>query len=154
MVRLLVNNTEQAQPQDRNDTVIILYGRNPEAPEARYQVKVFNFAPYFYAPETEVAENEAFLLEQESVREIEYPDAEPFLAGERLAKIYPRYPQDTRDARELVSDAHAADVPFTNRFRIDTGIRDVVEVPDPPEGEQVIECDWREVSPVIPESEA
>jgi len=153
-MQLLLTNTEQTQPQDRNDTVIILYGRSPEAPEVRYQVKVFNFAPYFYAPETEVADNEAFLLEQECIREIEYPEAEPFLQGETLAKIYPRYPQDTRDARELVSGAHAADVPFTNRFRIDTGIRDVVEVPDPPEGERVIECDWREVSPVIPESEA
>ena len=154
MVRILVNNTEQIQPQDRNDTIIILYGRSPEAPEIRYEVKVFGFEPYFFAPEDEVAANEDFLLEQECIREIEYPESPAFLSDENLAKIYPRYPQDTREARELVDDAHAADVPFTNRFRIDTGVRDVVEVPDPPDGERVIECNWQEVSPVIPESEA
>ena len=154
MLRILVNNTEQIQPQDRNDTIIILYGRNPDSPEVRYKVRVLNFDPYFYAEEEEVSEKEAFLLEQECIREIEYPVADPFLKGGPLAKIYPRYPQDTREARELVDEAWAADVPFTNRFRIDAGVRDVIEVPDPPAGERVIECDWREISPVIPESEA
>ena len=145
---LLINNTEQIQPADRNDTIIVLYGRNPREPEIRYEIRALNFSPYFYAPGDEVSENEDFLLEQECIRRIEYPEAEAFLKDTTLAKIYPRYPQDTREARELVPDAHAADVPFTNRFRIDTGIRDVVEVPDPPDGERVIRCDWHEVEPV------
>jgi DNA polymerase elongation subunit (family B) len=154
MTKLLVTNTEQIQPEDRNDTIIVLYGRNPGRPDRRYRVNVHNFDPYFYADEGAVRESEAFLLGQECIQEIEYVGAEPFLGEGSLAKIYPNYPQDTREARELVPEAYAADVPFTNRFRIDSGVRDVIEVPDPPEGESTIECHWREVTPVIPESEA
>lgn len=147
-MKLLINNTEQIQPQHRNDTVIVLYGRNPAEPEKRYEVKVYGFDPYFYASEDEIAEDESLLLRQESISEIADTEVEPFGSDEELKRIYPPYPQDTRTAREYFEQTWNADVPFTNRFRIDSGLRAWAEVPDPEQGSTEIECHWREINPV------
>jgi DNA polymerase I len=147
-IRLLITNTEQIQPQAEDGTVVVLYGRNPDHPEKRYEVKARGFRPYFYAREEECRDNESFLLGQESIQEIEYGNFDAFNTHENLAKVYPPYPQDTRSAREYFDQTWNADVPFTNRFRIDTGLEDVVEVPEPDEGQHVVDCHWREITPV------
>lgn len=151
MVRLLVNNVEQVQPDNRDDTIIKLFARSAGNSADRVEVSVFGFDPYFYALEEEVERNEDFLLSQESVQRIEY-GGHGSLSGDDLAKIYPPYPQDTRTARQLVDKTWAADVPFTNRFRIDTEIRDIIEIPDSCEETGVYECHWREIEPVVPPS--
>lgn len=153
MVKLLVNNIEQNQPDHRNDTVIKLYGRSPQNPSERVPVKAFGFDPYFYVREAEAEPQEDFLLEQDCIREIECGDHES-LSGDSLAKIYPPYPQDTRNARELFDDTWEADVPFTRRFLIDTGIRAYIEVPDSCEEPDGYECHCSEITALQPPGRA
>lgn len=145
MKRLLINNTESRQPKERNDTLIELFGRDSEG--ELYPVTVVGFDPHFYAPADEVEEKEQYLLGNESIRRIEYGDFEA-LDGTKLSKVYTPYPQDVRDAREHFDDHYSADVPFTRRFRIDSGVRAVVEVPDPEGDDNHIECHWKEVRAV------
>lgn len=146
--QLLINNIEQQQPQHRNDTVIKLFGRSPENPEDVVPVTVRGFGPYFYGRESEVRRKEDFLLEQEAIREIEYDIEIDGLKDESLARVRTRKPQHVSEMKQLLDDTWAADVPFTNRFRIDTGLRAYAQVPDPDENGEV-ECTWDEVEPVV-----
>lgn len=145
-MRILINSIEQEQPQHSDEVLIKLFGRRPESPDERIEVTVSGFRPYFYAPEDVTRHSETFLLEQESIEEIEYGDYES-LGGDSLAKIYPPYPQDTRDARSYFEDTWEADVPFTRRFRIDTGIRAYAEVPEPDGDSHEVECHVDDVTP-------
>lgn len=153
MVELLVNCIEQSQPNERDDTLIKLYGRSPDAPDERKVVTAFGFRPYFYVREEEVKEVEDFLLGQDCINEIEYGDFDGF-KGADLAKIYVPYPQDTRDARDLFSDHWNADVPFTRRFLIDTEIRAYVEVPDEAFDGNEADIDYREITVLQPPGRA
>lgn len=147
-MELLINSTEQMQPQERNDTVIVLYGRRPEDPEVRYRVNVFGFRPYFYVREDEARADETYLLSQECIEEIDYIGYDAFLEDEDLAKVYTPYPQHVGEAKDFFDDHWNADIPFTDRFRIDTGVKDVVEVPEPDGESAEIDCHWREIRPV------
>jgi DNA polymerase elongation subunit (family B) len=151
-MRLLVNNIEQVQPDHRNDTVIVLFGRSAENPAQTYRVNAYNKDPYFYVREQEARDNEDFLLSQECIRRIEHGVSEDaFIEDTQLSRVFPPYPQQTREARDLFDKHWNADVPFTNRFRIDSGLEDVVEVPEPTdEGSTTVECHWREIEPVVP----
>jgi DNA polymerase elongation subunit (family B) len=151
MTRLLVNNAEQRQPDHVDGTHIELFGRAPEDPEQRLRVTVTGFRPYFYAREDAVREQEDRLLAQESVAEVEYGDFES-LSGDDLTKIYPPKPQDTRDARTHFEETWAADVPFTNRFRIDTGLCAYCEVPDGAFDGDHATIHYRELTPLVPPS--
>lgn len=103
---------------------IVLFARSPENSAERYEIHVEGFRPYFYAPYTEVFGQEDFLLEQEAITEIEYEDTkQAFKTGDNLARIYTRQPSGVRQARDLFEKTYGADIAFTNRFLIDSGIR-------------------------------
>jgi len=151
MTYFLINSIEQVQPYGSDDTHIILFGRSPRDPSERVPIRAKGFRQYFYAKHEEVANDERWFLGQDSIEEIDYGDYES-LKGTELARIYVPQPQDTRDARDLFSKTWAADVPFTNRFRIDTEIRAYIDVPTPDgwePGDGEIECNWREIDPVV-----
>lgn len=154
MTKFLINSTEQVSPYQSDETDIILFGRSPIDPSERVPIRVKQFRPYFYAAESSVKEDETWLLGQDCISEIDYGDYES-LKGMELARIYVPEPRDTRDAREFFELTWSADVPFTNRFRVDTELRAYVDVPtseswEPGDGE--IECHWREIDPVEPGS--
>jgi DNA polymerase I len=151
-MRLLINNTEQRQQQDRDDTEVVLFGRAASDPTERYMVVCRNFEPYLYGRADDVREKETYLLEQDVVREIEYDvEYDGFLNHEELARIYTAKPQHVPQVKDLLDESWNADVPFTNRFRIDTGLRAYADVPDPDDGQREITCDYREIDPVEPE---
>lgn len=131
-MKLLVNNIEQRQPDSKNGTDIVLFGRSAEDPETLIRVIVPDYEPYFYAPADEVAEDEDFLLSNDMVRRIEHDvDVDPFPDTSRdVSKIVTSYPQHVPDVAELFEDTWAADVPFTRRFRIDEDVYAYVDVPD------------------------
>lgn len=147
---LLVNQVEQIQPNKRNDTVIVLYCRKPEKPGERFRVNVYGFDPYFYTDRLQPDEV-GYALQNESIKEIErVVDESAFPEDRELSRVYTQKPQDVRQARELFDQTYAADVPFTNRFRIDTGVRDVIEIPDPPSDDaSEIDVSHREIEPVV-----
>jgi len=149
-MKLLINNVEQQQPENRSDTQIVLYGRSPRKPAERVEVVVSGFEPYFYAREKEVqASGESFLLGQSCISGITYGDYES-LTGDDLVKVFVPYPQDVNDAQELFDQTYAADVPFTNRFLIDSGIRTYVEIPDGAVDERVAEIDYDDLTALTP----
>lgn len=144
-MKVLINNSEQVQPKERGDTLIKLFGRTSDEPEEVQEITVHGFDPYFYAPKEEVNDKEGELIGQDCIDKIEYGEFRGFPDDRNLAKIYTPYPQDVPEAKEFFSDTWEADVPFTNRFRVDTEFRDVIEVPG-------TEVHWREISPVEPGS--
>lgn len=150
MAQLLVNNIEQSQPDGADGTRFHLFTRGAEDPSRRNEIIVHGFDPYFYAPEEEVESDETFLLNQQCINKVEYGDYEG-LHGESLAKVYPPYPQDTEQAREYFSKTWASDVPFTRRFRIDTGIRAYIEVPDKVVKDTRVHLHYTEISPITPD---
>lgn len=149
MVKLLINCAEQMQPRDRDDTLIKLFGRDSES--ELYEVTVYGFDPHFYALTEEVRDQENALLGQSCIRRVEYGDYEG-MDGEDLARVVTPKPQDVRDAREFFSEHWSADVAFTNRFRVDTGLRAVADFPSVTTGDHHIECHWQEIEPVVPPS--
>lgn len=149
MTRLLINSTEQVQPKHLDSPLIKLFGRDEN--DDLYEVTVEGFDPHFYAPSNEVEEQENALLGQESISRIEYGDYEG-MDGTALTKIVTPQPQDIRDARDFFTEHYSADVPFTNRFRVDTELRAVADFPEPPDGESEITCHWQEIKPVQPGS--
>lgn len=140
-MKLLVNNVEQNQSYD-GELTIHLYGRTGENPNRCVEVTVHGFRPYFYAPEEQVEEEENFILGTDSVVEVQYGDYQA-LGGTPLARVYTPTPQDVHEAKHLFDETWEADVPFTDRFRIDSGMRAYVEVPD-------TECHWQEVVTLRP----
>lgn len=147
-MRCLVNNTEQEQPDDRDDTLIKLFGRTSEEPDEVQEITVQGFDPYCYGEESEVREKENQLLAQDCVDRIEYGDFDAFPDDQDLAKIYTPKPQDVPSVKDFLTETWNADVPFTNRFRVDTGIRDVVEVPDDAGQNGQYRVHWRELKAV------
>lgn len=146
-MKVLINNTEQIQPDGTNETLFKLYGRQPDNPEKVEEITVRGLEPYFYAPEEEARTHEDYLLRQDSINRIEYDEYDAFNSPETLAKIVVPYPQDTREARELFDTTYEADVPFTRRLRIDTGMRAIIEVPRN-------DVHYTEIKPVEPDPEA
>lgn len=150
-MRLLINNTEQAQPQQSDETQIVLFGRNAADPSDRIVVIVHGVAPYFYVRTNEFLDDENYYLSQDSITRVEH-DVAGGIHGEVLSRVYPPYPQDTREARELFEEHWSADVAFTNRFRIDADIRAYIEVPDAAFQGAKANVHWREITPVEPDS--
>jgi DNA polymerase I len=145
-IDLLVNNTEQRQQQDRDDTEVVLFGRRADDPSERYMVTCRNFDPYLYGRADEVRESETFLLEQDTIQSIEYDiEYDGFINGQELARIYTRKPQHVPQVKDLLDESWNADVPFTDRFRIDTGMKAYVSVPEPDPGDNHVVCDYHEI---------
>jgi DNA polymerase I len=155
MTELLLTHVDESQPYDSTETRLHLYGRDVENPLQRREVVVTGFRPYFYVRAEEAKADEDWLLGQDCISVIDYgADEQPFGGDEELAKVYVPYPQDARDARELFDRTWNADVPFTNRFLIDTGIEAYVEVPEHAIGEDSRTVDYSEIEPLAtPSSE-
>lgn len=145
-MKLLINNTEQEQRRESNETVFKLFGRHPDNPERREVVTVHGFRPYFYAPAGEARSMEDWLLSQDCIEELDYEHGfDGFNVDYDIVRVYVPTPQATRDARELFDgQTFEADVQFTNRLRVDTGLKAVVEVP----GNDV---HYTEIKPVEPD---
>ena len=84
--------------------------------------RVTDFYPYFYVPNSSGEYVSVF--------------------GERLMKVRCEDPRDVRHKRENYEKHYEADIPYTRRFLIDTGIKQGAEVPD------TIEISWRDIKPV------
>jgi len=101
--------------------VIHIFGRDREK-RARH-VQVTGFRPYFYVPQHQAAAGSlpvnATPEEGKTYRSIR---------GEPLSRIYTVRPGDVRDIRERFTHFEA-DIPFTTRFMIDTGLTGGIEIP-------------------------
>jgi DNA polymerase I len=73
-------------------------------------VEVVDFRPYFYIPDEKG----------------EYIG----IFGEKLRKIYVSDPSEVPTLREKYPHHYEADIPYTRRFMIDTGVMDYVDIPD------------------------
>lgn len=114
----------------------------------RRTVEVTGHYPYLYITEDEFEARQDEILKMNRVRRIEARDAvvsdehemntmidrlhEPpreTLGGENLVRIYTIEPENVGEIRDEFDDHYEADVFFTNRFLVDTGIYTGVEVP-------------------------
>lgn len=87
----------------------------------KFQLKVTDFKPYFYVPST----NGMYVG----------------IDGERLDKVYVDDPSTVPQERTRYVKHYEADVPYTRRFLIDTGVRRCVDV-------NGFEVSYRDVKPV------
>ena len=146
-----VTTTESLYPGETNfDSVVVrLYGRNSEREPLRVTVK--GFAPYFLTTEDQTDKvapaDHQDLIEYEPVDTI--PLSERFDDESRdLVKVKAKYPHSVPNLRQVFEKTWGADTLFTERFRIDQGIKSGVEVPtDNRRGNHII-VDKSEVSPV------
>jgi len=103
--------------------IIHCFGRDNAMNPRR--INVSGFRPYFYAtwyPHLEKPGEIPKTLEVEKDRKY------TGIRGQTCIKIYTKSPGDVRDARERF-EHHEADVLFTNRFQIDTGIKSGISFP-------------------------
>ncbi|MBY6287379.1 hypothetical protein GLT90_02105 [Nanohaloarchaea archaeon H12] len=128
------------------EPVLQLFAR--DATGERRLIEVEGFYPYFYISESEFESRQDDLLDSTHVREIvarseivsmsnkldsiistvENAPKET-LQGEPLVKIVMTEPKHVRDLREHCDTTWEADVFFTNRFKIDTGIKRGFTIP-------------------------
>jgi len=125
-------------------------------------IQVEGFYPYFYISEREFIEKKGDILNESTVRWVEVREdilaeetklngsVEPVseaprttLDGEKLVKLVLITPSQVRKLRKFFSKHYEADVFFTNRFLIDTGIYRGFTVPS---GETHIHVD--DIEPV------
>jgi len=103
-------------------TVIHIFGRDTD--RRPVHLRVTGFRPYLYAPADEVGKRPL-------------PDAVTGLddgvyhtiRGIEVRRLYTRRPVDVRDVRDHFSSHFEADIPFTTRFLIDSGLRSGVRAP-------------------------
>ena len=101
----------------RDGSNIVLYLRTKEG---KVKVCIDDFLPYFYVPDP----NGQYVA----------------VDGTRVRKVYASDPSDVPKMREHYRAHYEADIPYTRRFLIDTGVRSYVEVPS-------LNPSWREVRP-------
>ncbi len=124
--------------RDRNQQTIKLYGRT--ADKHLETVEVSGFFPRFYALSDEVAENEATLISNENVVNVEI-DGFTSVFGDDLGEIQIRSWISVKELKELFSKTFETDVFLTDRARIEWGLYSGVEVPGR-------ECHYTEVEPI------
>ena len=122
------------------EPIVHLYCRDETG--ERHQIDVTGFYPHFLVSEEEFIMQKENLLSDIRVRYIEASDEllnardmmnasirgvgpapKQSLHGDDLVKIYTVEPSDVADLRDMFDTTYEADVFFTNRFLIDTGIR-------------------------------
>jgi len=104
----------------RNGSEITLYLRTKEG---KVRACVDDFLPYFYVPDT----NGQYLA----------------IDGTKVRKVYASDPSEVPELRKRYRMHYEADIPYTRRFLIDTGVRSYLEVPS-------LACSWKSVKPVQP----
>ena len=112
--------------------VIHIFGRDREK-TARH-VQVTGFRPYFYVPHHQATAPSLPV-------NVTLDEGKTYLSirGELLSRLYTVRPGDVRDIRERFAHLEA-DIPFTTRFMIDTGLTGGVHVP-------ALTATYREISP-------
>lgn len=148
-MKLYVTQTRTHYEQNNDDIEIVLYGRTEDG-EAE-TVRVSGFEPYFYVPigealklepkeHSKLARVEVGSVQQLNVtkpqaqirshpRVKEDMEVTESLRGEGVAKVVATEPRGVPILAEQYSKSYEADVLFTDRFMIDTGIYNAVEVP-------------------------
>jgi DNA polymerase I len=130
----------------RDEPIVELFCRNKHG--ERRIVEVEGFYPSFYVTEVEFLENVDDLLQESSVRYIEArreildetlqmngaiepQDSAPRerLDDEKCVRVYTVKPSQVSDLREVFDWHGEADVFFTNRFLVDSGINQGVSLP-------------------------
>jgi DNA polymerase I/DNA polymerase-2 len=106
---------------DRERPVVHVFGRT--ADDEAEHVRVHGFRPYFYAPTTNLAEDD---LTDDTITGSE--DGYESIRGEELTKIFGRTPRDVGNIRDRF-DHYEADILFPNRLLIDKDITSGVRVP-------------------------
>jgi DNA polymerase elongation subunit (family B) len=156
LLDLYLTNTGTLYPNqtEYSDVVIRLYGRTRSG-EAK-QVTVTGFEPYFYARAEEreaapPAEIESLVRYEETdtipLRD-RFAHITPWREATDLVKVVVDKPGDVPEVREHFSKTWGADVIFTERFRIDHGIRTGVRIPVEDNPARLFEVDHSEVAPV------
>ena len=134
--------------------------------ERRY-VEVDGFYPFFYISESEFHEKQDDLLNEGAIRSIESREIivdeehsmnttitkvdEPpatTLHGDNLVKVYTVEPKHVKELRDFFDETWEADVFFTNRFLIETGIKRGLTVPL---GEERVSVDEIEATEELPD---
>lgn len=118
-IALAINQVEYSNVP--GGPLIHIFGRN-ENKEA-FHLQVTDFLPYFYAPAEMVDEKGA-----PDGATVEPGTLYTSIRGERLRRIYTKRPTDVREVRENYHHFEA-DIPFTTRFMIDTGLTGGVLTP-------------------------
>jgi DNA polymerase I len=108
------------------EPIVTLYCRDSSG--NRRIVEVENYYPYFYARNDEVREKKESLKNDHKVRKIEY-DCYESLKGVSVTRIYTKEPYHVAEMRDVFSETWEADIFFTNRFLIDSGIKVNFEIP-------------------------
>lgn len=147
------------------EPVLQLFAR--DATGERRLIEVEGFYPYFYISESEFESRQDDLLDSTHVREIVARSEivsmsnkidslvstvtsapKETLQGEPLVKIVMTEPKHVRDLREHCDETWEADVFFTNRFKIDTGIKRGFTIPT---GSERVHVDAIEATEDIPD---
>jgi DNA polymerase I len=112
--------------------VIHIFGRDREK-TARH-VQVTGFRPYFYVPHHQATASSLPV-------NVTLDEGKTYLSirGEVISRLYTVRPGDVRDIRERFAHLEA-DIPFTTRFMIDTGLTGGIHVP-------ALTAAYREISP-------
>ncbi|MHC1626319.1 MAG: DNA-directed DNA polymerase [Methanoculleaceae archaeon] len=131
MLEAMITQVEYTSISD--ETVIHIFGR--DAGRRAVHIQVNGFRPYFYVPERDL-EGRALPDQVTGVDD----DLYQTIHGARVRRLYTRRPVDVRDIRGNFSEHFEADIPFTTRFLIDTGLRSGVRAP----GESV---NYRDLEP-------
>jgi DNA polymerase I len=87
----------------------------------RRMINVVGFRPYLYVPLDSPIPNRPEITSTEEVETLS-------VDGERLKKIYVRVPKDVRSVRTAFEKSLEADVLFGDRFKIDKGIKEGIEI--------------------------
>jgi DNA polymerase elongation subunit (family B) len=111
--------------------IIYLWGRDLISKE-KFMFKILEFEPHFY-----ILENE-FVPKIPQIKRTQSGYKSIF--GESLKKIVCINPDDIRSIKTQFSKHFEADVPFTRRFLVDSGIRRYFIIPNEKE-----ELDWKEI---------
>jgi len=120
---MVLSTIEQVEYNNTRDGAIIhVFGRTPSGDATHLQVT--GFRPYFYIPAEYVDRGPV-------VQQITVDHEHKFksIHGEALRRVYVRSPSDMRMLRDRYHHFEA-DIPFTSRFLIDSGITGGVESPD------------------------
>jgi DNA polymerase I len=170
METLKVMNLEYTEVEAGNvvpEPVVELFCRDEDG--NRRQVNVSDYYPHFLVTEEEFVSNKEALLSDTRVRKvkvderllseddalnasIEGCDGAPAetLEGRDLVRIFTVVPGDVADLRDDFEETWEADVFFTNRFLIDSGILSGVRVPE--FSGEVQEVSYEEIEAVADES--
>jgi DNA polymerase I len=121
-IDLAINQVEYTNTPE--GPLIHIFGRS--ADKEAFHLQVTEFRPYFYAP--------AEMVDKKDHPAIVTVDAGTLyqsIRGEPLRRIYTKRPTDVREIRDNYHHHFEADIPFTTRFMIDTGLTGGVRAPGP-----------------------